>query len=94
MPIEIHDPTFEAPAGRLAYAPRPRSLQGLRIGLVDNTKVNADQLLLRIAQVLERDHGARSHWIRRKKNAAVSVHPELVAEFREHCDVVVAGIGD
>jgi hypothetical protein len=94
MPIEILDPTFKASAGRLAYAPRPASLQGLRIGLVDNTKFNSDQLLLRIAQVLEKDHGARSHWIRRKQNASVSVTPELIAEFRENCDVVVAGIGD
>lgn len=94
MPIEILDPTYETPARRLAYAPRPPTLQGLRIGLVDNTKVNSDQLLLRIATILEREHGARAHVMRRKKNASVPAHAELIAEFRDQCDVVIAGIGD
>jgi len=47
-----------------------------------------------VAALLEQEYGARSHVIRRKKNPAVAAHPELVAEYREHCDVVVAGIGD
>lgn len=94
MPIEIHDPTYEPPVQRTAFAPRPASLQGLRIGLVDNAKVNSDKLLLHIAAVLEQEHGARSHMIRRKRNPAVPVHAELIAEFRAGADVVVAGIGD
>lgn len=94
MPVEIYDPTLEAAQARMAYAPRPASLQGLTIGLVDNTKVNSDQLLLRIAGILERDHGARGHLIRRKKNAAVPAHAELIAEYKAGCQVVVAGIGD
>lgn len=94
MTIEILDPTYEAPAKQLAFAPRPATLQGLRIGLVDNTKIKSDQILLRIAAILEREHGARSHVIRRKKSASVPAHPELIAELRSQCDVVVAGIGD
>ncbi|HYF18663.1 MAG TPA: hypothetical protein VEA40_12415 [Ramlibacter sp.] len=94
MPVEIYDPTLEVKAARLAYAPRPASLQGLTIGLVDNTKFNADQLLLRVAGILEREHGAKGHLIRRKKNAAVPAHAELIAEYQAQCQVVVAGIGD
>jgi hypothetical protein len=94
MSIEIYDPTLEVSASRIAYAPRPASLQGLTIGLVDNTKFNSDQLLLRIAGILERDHGAAGHLIRRKKNAAVPAHDELIAEYKAKAQVVVAGIGD
>ena len=94
MPIQIFDPTTEATARRIAYVPRPRSLAGLRVGLVDNTKHNSDQLLLRIAAILERDHGAKAHLIRRKKSSGSAPHAEIVDEFKGACDVVVAGVGD
>ena len=94
MPIQIFDPTTEAKARTIHYAPRPQSLAGLRIGLVDNTKHNSDQLLLRIAAILEKEHGARAHIIRRKKSSGSAPHEEIVNEIKAACDVVVAGVGD
>jgi hypothetical protein len=94
MPIQIFDPTTEASKRTIAYAQRPKSLNGLRVGLVDNTKHNSDQLLLRIAGILEREHGAKAHIIRRKKSAGMAPHAEIVDEYKAACDVVVAGVGD
>lgn len=94
MTVTIYDPTTETEGRRIDYAPRPGSLAGLRVGLVDNTKHNSDQVLLRIAALLERDYGAKSHVIRRKKSAGAAPHAEIVEEFRSGCDVIVAGVGD
>lgn len=95
MTIQIFDPTIEPATGRhIAYAPRPKSLAGLRVGLVDNSKFNSDQLLARIAGLLERDYGAKTHVMRRKKSAGVQPHQEIIDEFKANCDVVVAGVGD
>jgi hypothetical protein len=94
MAIQIYDPTTEVTARRIAFVPRPKSLEGVRIGLVDNTKHNSDQLLLRIAKLLERDHGAKAHVIRKKKSAGAAPHAEIVEEFKANCDVIVAGVGD
>jgi hypothetical protein len=94
MSVQIYDPTTEVAGRRIAYAPRPKSLKGLRVGLVDNTKHNSDQLLLRIAALLERDHGAKTHVIRRKHSAGAAPHAEIIEEFKANCDVVVAGVGD
>ena len=94
MTIQIYDPTTEATGRRIAYAPRPKTLKGLRVGLVDNTKHNSDQLLLRIAALLERDHGAKTHIIRKKRSAGAAPHAEIIDEFKANCDVIVAGIGD
>ena len=94
MAIQILDPTTEVNARRIAYASRPGTLEGLTIGLVDNTKHNSDQLLLRIAGLLERDYGAQAHIMRRKRSAGAQPHAEIVEEFKAGCDVVVAGIGD
>jgi len=94
MTMQIYDPTLGATGRSMAFAPRPKSLAGLRIGLVDNTKHNSDQLLLRIATLIESKHGAKTHIIRRKHSAGAAPHAEIVEEFKAHCDVVVAGVGD
>ena len=94
MSVQIYDPTIEAKGRRINYAPRPKSLNGLRVGLVDNSKFNSDQLLTRIAGILEKDYGAKAHIMRRKRSAGVPPHQEIVDEFKAGCDVVVAGIGD
>lgn len=94
MTVQIYDPTIEAKSRKISYVPRPTSLAGLRVGLVDNSKHNSDQLLIRIAGVLEREHGVKAHVMRRKKSAGIPASPEIIAEFKTQCDVVVAGIGD
>ena len=94
MTVQIYDPTIEAKGRRINYAPRPKSLAGLRVGLVDNSKFNSDQLLKRIAAILEKNYGAKAHIMRRKRSAGVPPHQEIVDEFKSGCDVVVAGIGD
>ena len=94
MSMQIYDPTLGATGRNVHFVPRPKSLAGLRIGLVDNTKHNSDQLLLRIADILERDHGAKAHIIRKKKSSGVAPHAEIVDEYKSACDVVVAGVGD
>jgi hypothetical protein len=94
MAIQIYDPTTEASGRRINYAPRPKSLRGLRIGLVDNTKHNSDQILLRIADILEKEHGAKAHLIRRKVSSGAAPHAEIVEDYKANCDVIVAGVGD
>lgn len=94
MAIQIFDPTTETAERRLAFVRRPQSLQGLRVGLIDNTKHNSDQLLLRIAGILEKEHGAKAHVIRKKKSSGAAPHAEIVEEYKANCDVVVAGVGD
>ena len=94
MTVRIYDPTIEAKGRKIEYAPRPKSLAGLRVGLVDNSKHNSDQLLMRIGALLEREHGVKTSIMRRKKSAGIPPSAEIVKEFKAACDVVVAGVGD
>ena len=95
MTIRIFDPTLEPKKARqINYAPRPKSLAGLGVGLVDNSKFNSDQLLARIAGLLERDYGAKTHVMRRKPTSGVPATKAIIDEFTANCDVVVAGVGD
>ena len=94
MSLQIYDPTTEVKSRSINFVPRPKSLKGLRIGLVDNTKHNSDQLLMRIASILEKEHGAKSHVIRKKKSAGAAPSPEMIGDYKQNCDIIVAGVGD
>lgn len=94
MTVRVYDPTVEAKGRKIDFAPRPKSLAGLRVGLVDNSKHNSDQLLARIAGLLEKEHGVKTHVMRRKKSAGIPPSAEIIAEFKANCDIVVAGVGD
>jgi len=92
--MEILDPTVEATIQPVKFVPRPDSLSGKRVGLVENTKFNSDRLLQKIGDILVADYGAAEARMWRKHNASVPAHEEIVEELRASCDVMVAGIGD
>jgi len=92
--MELLDPTTEAVPQTVSYVPRPGSLQGKRVGLVENTKFNSDRLLQKIGDILKAEYGAAETRMWRKHNASVPAHAEIIAEIRQTCDVMVAGIGD
>lgn len=92
--IELLDPTTEAATQSIAYVPRPASLEGKRVALIENTKFNSDRLLQKIGDILVREYGAAGTRMWRKKNASVPAHAEIIEEVRKTSDVMVAGIGD
>jgi hypothetical protein len=92
--LSVFDPTVQPKVEAISYSKRPKSLNGLRIGLVENTKSNSDKLLIMIADILKRDHGVSGYRICSKRNASVPAHEEILDELTTHCDAVIAGVGD
>jgi hypothetical protein len=92
--FEILDPTVEPRRQPLTYVPRPDSLKGKRIGLVENTKFNSDKLLQKIGDILKNEYGAAEARMWRKHNSSVPAHQEIIDDAKRTVDVVVAGIGD
>jgi len=73
-------------------ARRRPSLAGLRIGVLDNSKPNADVLLDRVAErVAERASGAT---IRRWTKPGASNPALMIEEIAGAADVVLTGSGD
>jgi hypothetical protein len=110
MPNAILDPTggVAAPGGAAPgavatagaagaaslLAPRPRDLRGARVGLLVNTKKNADIFLDEVGKLLVDAHGAVSVLARTKLAFAQPASEELIKEFAAECDVVITGVGD
>lgn len=75
-------------------APRPGTLQGLRLGLLDNSKPNAALLLDAVLEELE-DELRPSVVVRRRKPGAGVPGPEsLLEELQSTCDAVIVAVGD
>jgi hypothetical protein len=92
--MELLDPTHESSLQELVYAPRPLSLRGMRIGLIDNAKFNSDRLLQKIGDILKAEYGVAETRMWRKQSASVPADAATVGELRATCDLMVAGIGD
>jgi hypothetical protein len=73
-------------------APRPGSLRGKRIGVLDNSKPNAGALLVRVAELLAERTGAAS--IRRWTKPGASVPSREIDAIAGEVDVVLTGSAD
>jgi len=92
--MKLFDPTSgPAPKAALELAPRPSGLAGLRLGLVDNTKFNSDTLLRKLAERLDRRHGATVTVTNRKRSPSHEIDEAGVRALRD-AHLVVSGIGD
>lgn len=92
--MKIFDPTSKPVTRAVMSAPRPARLQGLRLGLVDNTKFNSDTLLERLAERLGRRHGMTVTIRSRKRSPSHEIDEAAVKALRAQADLVVSGIGD
>jgi len=92
--MEILDPTISPRQEEISYVPRPKDLNGLRVGLIENTKYNSDVLLLKIAEQLNERFGMEMVQLNRKKSAADHVTDDAIGDFKNKADFVIAGIGD
>jgi len=90
----VYDPRGVVGAEKKALAPRVRSLDGLRLGILDNTKWNANKLLRELRERLQAEHrlGAVNYY--RKESFSRFAAPELIATIRAENDIVLTAIGD
>ena len=75
-------------------APRLASLAGTRLGIIDDSKRNADVLLEELAEVLRtRYEITEVHWLR-KRSASKAADPTALKDLTGKVDSVVIAIGD
>ena len=91
--FDIMDPTIATARERIDYPPRPRSLRNLRVGLIENTKKNAEAVLRKLAEKLATTHGIQMEVLVHKHQRAPLKDTQL-AELKGKTDFVIAGIGD
>ena len=86
--------TAQTTAAKIASVARFTSLQGKTIGILDNSKPNADRLAERLAELLKERYGAANVISRRKLTAQQGAPEEYIEELAAQADIVLAGLGD
>jgi hypothetical protein len=84
-------PTGAPETGSIPTAPRPKSLEGLRVALLDNGKEFSDVVLEALAETLKRDHGVTKLKFWRKGFPAKAA--PFIAEMAAESDVAISGVG-
>jgi len=81
-------------AARVASLPRFADLRGKVIGLLDNSKPNADKLEERFEQLLRERFGVAGVVRRRKITAQQGAPKPYLDELAAQADFILSGLGD
>ena len=95
MREQLLDPTGDSGrATNTTLAPRPQSLKGLTVGLLDNTKPNGAVILRAVGRELQERYGVKEIRMFQKGYFGTPVEESVVQQMLHNCDFAVAGIGD
>ena len=89
MPAYV--PTGEAEIAPHSLARRLDTLRGMRIGILDNHKEYAAEVLDGLAEALQREHGVSEVRVWRKDY--LGIPSPYAQEMATACDAVVNGVG-
>ena len=81
-------------AAKVAGLPQFTDLRGKVIGVLDNSKPNADKLAERFAELLIEKYGVASVITRRKLTAQQGAPKQYLDELAAQADIVLSGLGD
>ena len=92
----VLSPEGKAPtaAARLSAPPRFPDLRGKIVGLLDNSKPNADKLGERFEQLLREQFGVAGVIKRRKLTAQQGAPKQVLDELAGQADFILSGLGD
>jgi hypothetical protein len=81
-------------AAKVAGVPQFTDLRGKVVGLLDNSKPNADKLAERFAVLLQEQYGVAGVITRRKLTAQQGAPKQYLDELASQADFVISGLGD
>ena len=90
----VFDPRGVVETEPIALSARVAELNGLRLGVLDNTKWNANRLLRKTAAKLDEEFSFAAVNYYRKESFSKDADPSLIDTIAARNDVVLTAIGD
>jgi len=75
-------------------APPLASLEGKTIGVLENGKLNAAEMLDEVALLFKERHGCTIRAVYSKSNASAPAPSETLARAAKEVDLLITGLGD
>jgi len=88
------DPRGVVETEPLALAARAGGLDGLRLGVLDNTKWNANRLLRKTVAKLQQEFSFAAVNYYRKESFSKDANPALIETIAAGSDIALTAIGD
>ncbi len=87
------DPTTSAMVPDFKLSNRLLNLNNKKVGLIDDAKENAKELLEEFASVLNEQYGVSCQLYHQKPSAGKPTEPAIIEKISEECDFVIVAIG-
>ena len=92
--MQLYDPTVAGPERNYTRAAALAGLEGKTIGLLENGKLNALNMLRETAALFEQRHGCIVAPVFSKTNASAPAPVETVQAAANDVDFLITGLGD
>ena len=92
--LQVLDPTVAPISEDAVVARRPETLDGAVVGLLANGKLNSEELIQMVGEVLADRYEFKSVVSRNKGNASRPCPQDIMDELADQCDVVITASGD
>ena len=92
--MQLFDPTSSAPKRKSVRAPALPNLDGLRIGILENGKLNAEELLNEVATLFVQRDGCTISTLAHKSNASAPAPSNTLTKVAQEVDFLITGLGD
>ncbi|MEC8373087.1 MAG: hypothetical protein VXZ99_20025 [Pseudomonadota bacterium] len=92
--MQLYDPTITGPERNHARAVAIQTIEGKKIGILENGKLNAVNMLRETALLFEQRHGCTIEPIYSKSNASAPAPAKTLKAAAENVDFLITGLGD
>ena len=92
--MQLYAPTSTTPKRQAFRAPALASLKATRIGILENGKLNAEEMLREVADLFTERHGCTVRMLRSKANASAPAPANTLVDLAQDVDFLITGLGD
>jgi hypothetical protein len=92
--VQLYDPTSSGAERSLSRAAALASLEGKTIGILENGKLNATEMLREVADLFVQRHGCVIRTVYSKSNASAPAPSDTLAKAAAEVDFLITGLGD
>jgi hypothetical protein len=92
--MQLYAPTSTAPKRKAFRAPALATIDGMRIGVLENGKLNAEEMLNEFADLFVQRHGCTVRTLAHKSNASAPAPSATLVKVAQEVDFLITGLGD
>ena len=92
--MQLYSPLSTTPKRKLFRAPALSKIDGLRIGVLENGKLNAEEMLNEVAALFVQRHGCTVRSLASKTNASAPAPANTLVKVAQEVDFLITGLGD